>query len=369
MQFSRAWRYRWLKFLVWLNKSCQTILIVAVFSFAIAASFYSLLVSKTYEEKRYDSEYYADSIDFISALIQAEAECEEDEEKRHAGYCRYFSELIGDRATLHDLGAQETMALATRGLLKVGMLQTTALYMTLAFLVIAVIQTQRMLREAKASTKAAEATLSQANKTTRLTSETLDVTKDASALQLKPYIAIKFKGVKFSSSEYGRGNTVTLSITVEVTNKGKTPARNLITDFDSAASRIEYKRSRGIMSSMSLVPQTMQPLHEFLIGGDETIPLHFIVECTSAVIGTQYGPENHKELRNKWLLSEVVLNSFNVRYKDIETESTATHKLCKFTVEEDLIGNVPLAGKTRLYEYTTDDDANHRYFMVYAAPD
>lgn len=156
----------------------------------------------------YDAAEYTNLEHLNRLLLQTKNICKTGKDKEYSAACNIMLESIMDHATLHDLAAQETVALATRGLLRVGGYQAFASLATLAFLIWTVSISRDMSKEA--------------TKTARAANNALEIARQSATSELMPYLSIVTASpppVQISSE------STEFIIILTVRNYGRTPAR------------------------------------------------------------------------------------------------------------------------------------------------
>lgn len=236
----------------WKHGSCYLAIASAVFFVALV-----LLEVDDYKEKRYQGQNYERDADLWAFLSQSKSECNEKTSAADRSNCHsWVNEVLEQIVPARDLLAQETMASSTQGLLWVSGLQFVTGFLTLIFLGWTILQTRMILRQAELATHAANATLREAENTTKLNQEALDTTNRANALQLRPYIGISVKSHGVFTNESGE---YSFSCHLEVKNIGKTEALRITNVGISSF----YFGSRGFIDSGNL-PERSCLYHNYI---------------------------------------------------------------------------------------------------------
>ena len=189
----------------------QNLGIVVVVMFGVCGAYIAFSFGHDYEERDSEEIKYISPANYLSLLFRTDEICENAVSERQNIACEAMYKTIAAHTTTHELAAQETIALATRGLLKVGALQAATSCLTLAFLVWTVALTRGMLGEAKEATKA--------------THESLSITREANIHSLRAYIEVVNAECRLVYDE--SVGKCRLSVDIYVLNGGRSPANKL----------------------------------------------------------------------------------------------------------------------------------------------
>ena len=290
----------------WSNHKLKSIL--AIFFIVVSGVIFHKAIK--YEETAYDTGTHKKSVDAVAFFFKAKADCKKEttEAERYSCY-KAVDEVFERHISIRDLGSQDTMAKATRGLLWIGAFQAVAAIATVFLLMWTVRQTTGILGQSRQATKAAADTLDQANKTTKLTRETLAATKEASAAQLieaskttaaairaadaaegaeRAHILVDFEIDPLPNSH---GNYV---LEARVVNAGKTPAINIICHYSW---NVQGKACIGMQLPIAILKAGAEEMLEVeafaknleLSPTDSLATLNVIVESYEDIFGGKYG--------------------------------------------------------------------------------
>lgn len=193
--------------------------IICTFVIATALVVIALLIGHSYENRTYSTDSYTNAEEQIRLRLKVDKICESARSQEENHSCEEITEALGDHATLNDLAAQETVALATRGLLWTGVFQGAVSALTLAFLIWTVFITREM-RE-------------QATKSTGSMNEALEATQIAQRAHVFGMAYARFEDAKLDGDarpphihsadvEFGH-----FTYWAEIENSGQTPARDV----------------------------------------------------------------------------------------------------------------------------------------------
>ncbi len=180
-----------------------------------------------YEESRYDGGANTDGIDVHAFFLQAKEDCNQEKSATAKDGCHEsVDRVIKRHVDTRDLIAQETVALATRGLLWMAAIQAITSFLTLGFLGWTVYQTYSILDQSVATTKAAELTLEQSSKSAEATRISVSHAINTTVREQRAYISIDRVKViplkQLSNNSLGFSHQV--MVQVKFRNSGKTPA-------------------------------------------------------------------------------------------------------------------------------------------------
>lgn len=188
-----------------------------VLAFALIAA--ALLIGQNYENRTYSADSYTNAKEQIRLRLEVDRICSSIGDQKKQYGCDEITETLKDHVTLNDLAAQETVALATRGLLWTGVLQGAVSALTLAFLVWTVLITRDMR--------------SQATRSTRAMSEALEATRIAQQAHVFGMAYANFEEIKNEEDErpphvhHAETENGYFTYWAMIENAGQTPARNV----------------------------------------------------------------------------------------------------------------------------------------------
>jgi hypothetical protein len=325
-----------------------------------------IVIAINYEQRQYDAANYTNTVDIISPVIHS-YNCSGNENTGNREGCEENQKLVMEWATsIHNLAAQETMASATRGLLWVGGLQAIASFLTLGFLLWTVYQTKLILDQTVATTKSADATLAQANETTKLTQQSLDVTKQVASYEMKPYLSFEFLAV--DCWRVHADDQWQIRIDVRIKNKGLTPASYVVASFNRKHSHIFCKRIGPVRKSYPEI--TLANIHSPDRSTDYMIPAHSEKDFVFCGMWHFYPDpfwirdmDLNRDL-SKICCLEIRLAAFEIRYKDLTCEDTANHVLMDGDISVSFDGTSNSSVRGVGVESDNENDYYKRYVEI-----
>ena len=203
-------------------------LLFALLFVTVGGSWFTLHKVNQYEEWRYQSEQYGDGIGILSFALASKKYCEQHEDTGDKVRCyESINEVLENTVPVHGLVAQETVALATRGLLWVGAIQAIATIFTLALLVITVYQTRQIVTQSQRATAHAQNALDSANITANASLETVNI----AMAENRPYLSLIIKSsIRTHNGPEGNpamSSANVIKIDADIKNFGSTPAKSV----------------------------------------------------------------------------------------------------------------------------------------------
>ena len=192
--------------------------------FVLFLVFSALVIYKTikYEETAYDADAHANSVDITALFFEAKQDCDKEKEDAKRNRCHESVKNFLDRhIPIRDLGAQDTMARATRGILWISALQALVGFVTALFLFWTVLQTRLILFQSKEATYAA----------LRSAEAAVDTAKAAENAE-RAYLVPKFEVLHGEKVDgFIHAHKQRFWVECSLVNAGKTPAYDIKVGF------------------------------------------------------------------------------------------------------------------------------------------
>ncbi len=290
-----------------------------------------------YEETRYHTESNTTGIDVYAFFLKAKKDCAEQENATDSQRChetvdRVIKRHIGSR----DLIAQETVALATRGLLWVGAIQTITGFFTLGFLGWTVYQTYMILEQARATDKHAESALSVSSRTAEF--------------EYQPYFSVEIGQSLFLDGIHG------YSLAINIRNEGRSAATNITVEFIAAGSQIQgIEEENRIVGRSPLISNDWRSEHIKIFNGKIFVKCPIIGPEKQREVIFSFPVEPITTIETRHRTGDILLKGFAIRYEDFTCKNSGRHKVA--------IGDLSRSqetgdGSVYIYDIETDENKN-----------